>query len=257
MTERVFDGMLLFVGAQIPDLQTFFTDMREKVARVWSFPSARSVKRMKRSSYEEVVEKTSIKIDAFKDKYKRTSGTKKLIVRYFGEFNVTDDNCITSVIKSNPFSQEKNIVLLDMSDEKVFDEVKKLCVQKRLSPPTSFETVNSMHYAMFNEKNKIETYMSVTTYCIKSPFRTISSIDKIVSIDEKHNSSFMVEAYKKSVLKKKGTHWVCTQAANTKKAQAFWKGRLTTSTYAYVLIGLIHIYDSDAFIYEDSTPMCS
>ena len=171
-------------------------------------------------------------------------------------FEINDNDCITGVIKPNSFYQEKSVFLLDMSDKKVLDEVNKLCKHQRISPPSKYELINSVHYAMFDESNILVTYISISSYLIKSPFKTISSIDKIVSIDKKHNSSYLVNHLKKTVMKKKGTHWICTQAANTQKAQAFWKGRLTTSNYAYVLIGLINMHDSDATIYEDSTAMC-
>ena len=172
------------------------------------------------------------------------------------EFEISDNDCITGVMKPNSFYQEKRVFLLNMSDEKVLDEVNKLCKHQRISPPNNYELMNSMHYGMFGESDILETYISISSYFIKSPFKTISSIDKIVSIDKKHNSSYLVDSLKKTVMKKKGTHWICTQAANTHKAQTFWKGRLTTSNYAYVLIGLINIHDSDAAIYEDSTAMC-
>jgi hypothetical protein len=243
---------------QVEVIHSFFSDARDEVAQLWSFPSARDPlpKRQPRRSSENM-QSTTTKIDAFINQYKRTHGAKKAIVRYIQEFNITDNDCITGTIKPNSFYQEKNVVMLDMSNEKVFDEVDKLCKHQRLSPPSQYEIVNSVHYAMFDEeKNKMETYISISSYMIKSPFKTISSIDKIASIDKKHNSSYLVEAFKKMIMKKKGTHWICTQAANTNKAQTFWKGRLTTSNYAHVLIGLINIYDSDAKIYEDSSAMC-
>lgn len=244
--------------AQVQDIHSFFSDARNEVAQLWSFPSARDPlpKRRPRRSSEDTPT-TTAKIDAFIQQYKRTHGAKKPIVRYFKEFSITDNDCITGIMKPNSFYHEKDVVMLDMSDEKVLDEVNKLCKHQRLSPPNQYEIMNSVHYAMFNvEKNNIETYISISSYLIKSPFKTISNIDKIASIDKKHNSSYLVETFKKSIMKKKGTHWVCTQAANTHKAQTFWKGRLTTSNYAYVLIGLINVYDNDAIIYEDSTAMC-
>lgn len=243
--------------AQVQDIHGFFSDARNEVAQLWSFPSARDPlpkRRPRRSS--ENMQTTTAKIDAFIQQYNRTHGAKKAIVRYFKEFNITDNDCITGMMKQNSFYQEKNVVMLDMSDEKVLDEVNKLCKHQRLSPPSPYEIMNSVHYAMFDEEDNMETYISISSYLIKSPFKTISSIDKIASIDKKHNSSYLVETFKKMVMKKKGTHWVCTQAANTHKAQTFWKGRLTTSNYAHVLIGLIYIHDNDALIYEDSTAMC-
>ena len=150
--------------------------------------------------------------------------------------------------------------ILDTSDDKVLASIKALLRKRNLNGTDSFgkfQLENSITYGHYDETGKLVTVLTITTAFLGSPFSVVVSVDWIASLDTKdHSATKMIHKLKRYVARRRKS-WLVTQCLQRNDAQNFWKGKLTSSTWASVLIGLIHIYDNDFKIYESCDNMVS
>jgi hypothetical protein len=147
--------------------------------------------------------------------------------------------------------------ILDVSQPSTLSEVNALLEKGNLVNLTEFQIIHGVHYGVYNESNELVTVVSTTTYMINSPFKIILSIDALASTDPGHSACDIVERIKAVVSKRQQKSYVITQAANTKDATDFWRGRLTISGWGSVFVGLINIRFPEYLIYCDANAMIS
>jgi hypothetical protein len=199
----------------------------------------------------------SDKIEAFKQTYKRTSGTKKDVVRAFDEWDIKAEDCFTDIYSSNALHKLENVIVIDATDPNNVNDINALLKKKNLGPLSEIQIQQSVHYGIYGAKGKLVTVMTTTQAYVKTHSKVVIMVDWLIGIDDMHNASYMVDGLKDYVGKKELRSYVCTQSSNNRKATRFWSGKLTQSNYARVLIGLFYIFNEDFRIYQDVNCMCS
>ena len=197
------------------------------------------------------------KIEAFKQTYKRTSGTKKHVVRAFDQWKIKAEDCFTDIYSSNALDKLENVIVIDASDPNKVNDINALLKKKNLGPLSEIQIQQSVHYGMYDANGKLVTVMTTTQAYVKTYSKVVIMVDWLIGIDDTHNASYMVDGLKDYVGQKELRSYVCTQSWNNRKATRFWTGKLTQSNYACVLVGLFYIFNEDFRIYQDVTCMCT
>lgn len=127
----------------------------------------------------------------------------------------------------------------------------------KLAPGLSdLQAKHGGHYLVY-EDGMLTTYMCTLTAEFKTNFKVAVSVEFLCSVSKNRVASALVEELKSDVLKRAQKSWVVTQALQRRKALRFWRGKLTQSSYACVLVGLMHIFDDSYCVHADCFPMCS
>lgn len=124
-----------------------------------------------------------------------------------------------------------------------------------LTPLTEFNLRESVGYVRFKD-NAIDTLLITTTGALGNYFAVAISVDYIAS-NTKSVAHGMIAQLKQHVSRRKQKSYVFTQASKTPKALKFWKGRLTQSKWANVMVALMHEHCAEYKIYEDTMSLIS
>ena len=190
---------------------------------------------------------------AFMEKYKRTAGQKKQIVRALTVLPCEG----LRVVGISKATHAGVGVILNLDDANICSEINSLLAKRNLGPMTEFQTAHSVAYGAYGEKG-LDTVMITTTGMIGSSLKVCTQIDWIASVaTSNHMASDMVERLKSIIVRRRQKSYVITQCDMRASARNFWKGRLTQSSWADVFVGLMHIYDERIQIYEGAWNMIS
>jgi hypothetical protein len=191
-------------------------------------------------------------VETFIEKYKRTAGQKKQIVRALSTLP-----CHNLRIIGISKAVCRGIgVVLNPLDASTLDDINSLLAKRNLGPMTDFQIRNSVIYGVFAQQ-QLDTVMVTTTGMLGSALKVCVQVDWIASTGKYNHASLMVEKLKAKIAKRQQKSVVVTQCSSRGSARRFWNGRLTHSTWANVYVGLMHIYANEMRIYEDAECMIS
>ena len=200
------------------------------------------------------------------EKYKRTTGNRKLIVNSFLDHkpSITDETPrIIGFKKLDLLKDMAGVCRLDLTDESTLTECNQLLTKWCLTRVGAFQIENNVHYGVYDSDNNITTYMSILTGVYDRsprPKRIAVSVDWIVDNNpgkSEHIASKMVE-YLKNEVGKYDWSDVFTQCAERLKAKKFWNGKLSHGKLkANILVGFFHLCNVNYTIYLDSINMCT
>ena len=141
-------------------------------------------------------------------------------------------------------------------DSQTRSEINTFLAQRKLGELSDLQAKHGGHYLVY-ENGSLSTYMCTLTAEFKTNFKIAVSVEWLASAsNNSHTASILVEELKAEVLKRAQKSWVVTQALTQRKAFRWWQGKLTISTYAYALVGLMHVFDENYIIQSDCRPMC-
>jgi hypothetical protein len=187
---------------------------------------------------------------AFLEQYKRTTGQKKQIVNA-----LTTLPCEHLAVVGISRQPCKGLNVINAAAN--LAKINALLGKRNLGPMTDFQVKWSVVYGTF-KADTLETVLVTTTGMLGNAMKICVQVDWIASINGTTHTAFkMIELLKKEVGKRKQLSYVVTQCSMRSSARKFWAGRLTNSKWANVFIGLMHIYNPEIRIYEDSTNMIS
>lgn len=179
----------------------------------------------------------------FCEKYKRTSGQKKEIVRAF------DSGLPGIVVTKFYYKSFMDKYVLKMDDDTIYC-MNKLLAKVNLGPLTPLQIKYGTHYGYIVD-GELVTLLSTLNAQLGNTFKLAVSIDWVVDISEQHMAYTLVEKLKCVIRKRKQTSYIFTQCARKPKAIRFWQGRFNNSKMSNLLVGAFHLYDHDYLIYED------
>lgn len=140
------------------------------------------------------------------------------------------------------------------TDDRYFDDYLSLISKSKLAPLTPFQTANCCHY-IHVEDDTVISGMSILYACIKNrPVSLCASVEMIVST-KKGDGSRMLEMVRSALVKRPGTCFLTTQAANTYKAKTFWMKNTYASREAKYLAFLLFCVSQQYHLCCDTTFM--
>ena len=139
-------------------------------------------------------------------------------------------------------------------DSVYFEEYMKLTNKSGLAPLNTFQVEKSCHYVLLADE-KVVSGLSVLFACIKRrPMSLCASVELIVS-NKKGSGSYLLEMLRLALVKRTGTCFLLTQAANTHKAKTFWLKNACTRREAKFLVFMLFCLSRDYHICCDTTFM--
>ena len=143
----------------------------------------------------------------------------------------------------------------------VVDDINKLLSKENLGPLTDFQVRTGTFYGKYastsnpDRPSKLVAVVCTTNAMLGSPFKIAVSVDWACDISKSHFVFHMIELLKNNISKRKQKSYLFTQSSLKKKAIEFWKGRLTHSKLANIMVGIFHLHNPEYLIYEDVTNM--
>ena len=188
---------------------------------------------------------------AFIEQFKKRAGPKKIVCRALEKWS-------GETMKVTGFSKTAIKIgypILDTSDAKVLESIQGVLKKRNLHGGESFgefQLKNSVTYGHFDKTGKLTTVLTTTTAFLGSPFSVVVCVDWLATIEKKggHTASRMVNKLKRVIESRRRKSYLITQSLQSFEAKKFWGGKMTSSSWASALLGLIHIYDNDFKIYE-------
>ena len=148
----------------------------------------------------------------------------------------------------------KGMLLLDPKDPRVREQFRVLAnkAQDKIDLPFGrFAKKVSMYYGKYEGEQLTSALVLTVARMNNVPGSRAVSIDYAVSIDQHHSMSQAVRSIKEYLQKGKTPCVVFAQVVNSETAFSFWKGALTQTRRASVLVAFFHIFDRGYHIYPD------
>ena len=118
-----------------------------------------------------------------------------------------------------------------------------LTENKLLGPITPQQIQHGVHFVRRGGHGEIVFYMCIITAELNGcRTKNIVSIEWLVNAEKDHFASTVVEFLKKKVHARRQKCFLITQCAQKRDAIKFWNGKMTKSSKADALVGLMHIY---------------
>ena len=145
----------------------------------------------------------------FQERFKRTTGNKKMILECFRKYEppITDET--PRIIGFKPLDLLKDMAgvhRLDLDDPDTLLKCNKLLEKWRLAPVTPFQIENDVHYGVYDSDGNLLTYIAILTGVYDRspcPKRIAVSVDWIVDSNpgkSDHKATLMVDYLKEKVV---------------------------------------------------------
>ena len=145
---------------------------------------------------------------------------------------------------------------IELTALKTMRDVTAICKSCKLEPPSGFVKSHSYHYGKYNSKNKLISFLSLSTMRLNNTPGSIAvSIDIAASTDKQHSMSIAINSIVKMLRKRRNKCVIFAQVAKTDSARTFWSGKLTKTKRASLITALFSAYDDRYKIYYDAEDM--